>query len=93
MIEAEQLEKQPGYKKRIKMINEFKEIALIDKKFENFGEHFQLTKKDMETEGISIKATSKKEEHILRKGFGFVKQFFTPSSNKQLQTKDSQKTS
>lgn len=72
MIEAEKLEKKPGYEKRIKMLHKFRESALVDEQFENFDEHLQSTKKDMQTHGIS---TSSKNETLFQKGGRLLKKF------------------
>lgn len=52
MIRAEEMEKQSGYEQRIKVLNEFRHMALIDKEFENFDEEMQLTKQEMATHGL-----------------------------------------
>lgn len=40
MIQAEEMEGQPGYEQRIVMLNEFKRMVQMAKYFEHFGEHF-----------------------------------------------------
>lgn len=43
MIQSEETEKQSGYLNRIKMLQEIKRMALVDKDVESFGQNFQLT--------------------------------------------------
>lgn len=49
MIQSEETEKQSGYLNRIKMLQEIKRMALVDKDVESFGQNFQLTRKDIES--------------------------------------------
>lgn len=81
MIEAEKREKQPGYEKRINMLNDFKEKALIDENFKRFNEHLESAKTDMETHGIPTNNPSKKEENLLQRGSRLFKNIFSPSQN------------
>lgn len=81
MIEAEKREKQPGYEKRINMLNDFKEKALIDDNFKRFNEHLESAKTDMETHGIPTNNPSKKEENLLQRGSRLFKNIFSPSQN------------
>lgn len=46
MIEAEELERQPGFKQRIQMLHEFKQMALVDKQIQHFDQNLKLTKDD-----------------------------------------------
>lgn len=78
MIQAEEMEKQPGYEQRIKVLNEFRHMALIDKDFENFDEEIQLTKQEMASYGIE---SAKKEGNIFERGFDYIKDFFSPYSS------------
>nr|XP_034331954.1 uncharacterized protein LOC117691037 [Crassostrea gigas] len=78
MILAEEIEKQPGYEQRIKVLNEFRPMALIDKDFENFDEEIQLAKQEMASYGIE---SAKKEGIILERGFDYIKDFFSPYSS------------
>lgn len=68
MIEAEKLEKKPGYQNRIKMLHKFRESALVDEKFGAFDDYLKSTKKDMETHGISTNSSSKNETILERGG-------------------------
>lgn len=81
MIEAEKMEKKPGYDKRIQILHNFRETALIDKKFEHFDEDLQSAKKDMESHGIPTNSASKKEENILQKGGRLIKNLFSSPQN------------
>lgn len=47
MIQAEETERQPGYKRRIRMLIEFRRMALVDKQVENFGHSLKSTKDDV----------------------------------------------
>lgn len=44
MIEAEETERQPGFRRRIRMLHEFKRMALVDKQIQNFDQNLKLTK-------------------------------------------------
>lgn len=78
MIQAEEMEGQPGYKQRIVMLNEFKHMAQVDKDFENFGEHFQSAKEEMASVGLSD-APDKDEDTLLWRGVHFFTNLFSPS--------------
>lgn len=68
MIRAEEMEKQSGYEQRIKVLNEFRHMALIDKDFENFDEEMQLTKQEMATHGLGS------DKNILEQEIDYTKQ-------------------
>lgn len=72
MIAAEQMEKHPGYDKRMKVLNELREKALIDKTFENFDKNLQSAKRDMESHGVSTDSSGKKE-NVSQKGSRLLK--------------------
>lgn len=81
MIQAEEMEVQPGYEQRIAMLNEFKHMAQIYKDFEKFDEYFQSAKEEMASVGLSD--ASDKDEDTLhrRKGVNYFTKFFlSPSS-------------
>lgn len=78
MIQAEEMEGQPGYEQRIVMLNEFKHMAQVDKDFENFGEHFQSAKEEMASVGLSD-APDKDEDTLLWRGVHFFTNLFSPS--------------
>lgn len=78
MIQAEEMEGQPGYEQRIVMLNEFKHMAQVDKDFENFGEHFQSAKEEMASVGLSD-APDKDEDTWLSMGVNFFTNLFSPS--------------
>lgn len=74
MIQAEEMEKHPGFEQRIKMLNEFRHTALIEKDVDNFDEGFQSTKEKMASYGI---ASNKKEGNVIERGIDFIKDFFS----------------
>lgn len=78
MIQAEEMECQPGYEQRIFMLNEFKHMAQVDKDFENFGEHFQSAKEEMASVGLSDDS-DKIEDTLLWTGVNFFTNLFSPS--------------
>lgn len=47
MIEAEEKDKQPGFTQRIRILHEFKLMALIDKQIQNFDQNLRFTKDDV----------------------------------------------
>ncbi|XP_056014684.1 uncharacterized protein LOC125674781 isoform X2 [Ostrea edulis] len=81
MIQAEDTERQPGYWRRIKMLNEIKRMALVDKQVENFDQNFRLTKGDISSavgktfEG-SGRAPKKGKGNVLMRGVSYLKSFF-----------------
>lgn len=85
MIEAEKRETKPGYEKRINMLYNFKEKALIDENFKKFNEDMESAKTAMETHGIPTNSLSKKEENLLQRGGRLVKNIFSPSQNESEQ--------
>lgn len=44
MIEAEEMEKQSGFRQRIKKLQEFQRMACVDEQFQAFEQNFMLTK-------------------------------------------------
>lgn len=47
IIETEKIEIQPGYQRRIQMLNEFKNMANIDEDFEKLGQYLKSSKQEM----------------------------------------------
>lgn len=78
MIQAEEMEGQPGYEQRIAMLNEFKHMAQVDKDFENFGEYFQSANEKTASVGLSD-ASDKDEDTLLWRGVNFFSKLFPPS--------------
>lgn len=78
MIQAEEMEGEPGYEQRIVMLNEFKHMAQIDKDFENFSEHFQSAKEEMASVGLSD-ASDKDRDTSVWRGVNFFTNLFSPS--------------
>lgn len=78
MIQAEEMEGQPGYEQRILMLKELKHMAEVDKDFENLGEHFKSVKEEMASAGLSD-ASDKDEETRFWKGVNFFTNFFSSS--------------
>lgn len=72
MLEAEEME---NYK-RIKVLNEFRHMALIYKDFDNFDEEIQLAKQ--ETASYGIESVKKKEK--FKRGIDYIKDLFSPVS-------------
>lgn len=46
MIEAEETQRQPGFKRRIRILKEFKRIGLVDEQIQNFDQNLKLTRDD-----------------------------------------------
>lgn len=81
MIQAEETERQPGYKRRIRMLLEFRRMALVDKQVENFDHSLKSTKDDV-TSAVgkaftgSGRAPNKRKAGIMQRGLGYLKSFF-----------------
>lgn len=82
MIQAEETESKSGFKERIKVLQKYRELALVDKKFENFSETFKSTNKIFESGENSTDASEKKEKKSLvtqaREGFTNFLQHLRP---------------
>lgn len=81
MIQAEETERQPGYKRRIRMLHEFRRMALVDKQVENFDHSLKSTKDDV-TSAVgkaftgSGRAPNKRKTGIFQRGLGYLQSFF-----------------
>lgn len=81
MIQAEETERQPGYKRRIRMLHEFRRMALVDKQVENFDHSLKSTKDDV-TSAVgkaftgSGCAPNKRKTGIFQRGLGYLQSFF-----------------
>lgn len=78
MIHSEKSEKQPGYFNRIKMLEEMKRMALVDKDIERLGQHMKNTKENMLTAMGKVLKPSKKVKtkaggNAFNRGFQTVK--------------------
>lgn len=62
MIQAEEHDKQAGYKRRIEMLYEFRDMAQIETDFESFGADYISTRQEIASEGISPDALSQEDE-------------------------------
>lgn len=47
MIQSEEMERQPGFIKRIKMLKEIKKLALVDQEVEKFCQNIRITKENI----------------------------------------------
>lgn len=80
MIQAEEIESKSGFKERIKVLQKYREMALIDKKFEDFSETRKSANKIIESEENYTEASEKKEKKSFatqaREGFNnFIQHF------------------
>lgn len=90
MIQAENHEKQPGYKKRIDMLYEFRHMAAVDKDFEHFGADYISTRLEIASCGINSNAPNKgnRGKNDNKRGiFSSLASWFTLKSNQQKQGK------
>lgn len=81
MIQAEETERQPGYKRRIRMLLEFRRMALVDKQVENFDHSLKSTKDDVTSAvgkafTVSGRAPNKRKVGTMQRGLGYLKSFF-----------------
>ncbi|XP_078320634.1 uncharacterized protein LOC144617592 isoform X2 [Crassostrea virginica] len=81
MIHAEETERQPGYRSRIKMLNRFRRMALVDKHTSDFDQNLQSTKDDV-TSGVgktfkgSGRAPNQRMATVIQRGFSFMLSYF-----------------
>lgn len=73
------MEGQSGYEERIRVLNEFKKIALIEDDDANFDKHFKLAKEEMAF--VRLTDASEKDRKTLQRGVNFLKQLFSPPSS------------
>lgn len=78
MIQTEKMEGQSGYEQRIRVLNQFKQMAQIDENFANF-EHVMSAKEKKAFLGLTD--ASEIDGKTLLRDVSFIKQFFfTPTS-------------
>lgn len=96
MIQAEEMERQQGYQRRIEMLYEFRHMAEIDKDFENFGANYLSARMEIQSVGIPADALVDEGEQNPQGGLiNLMKNFFfTPfQSNREKQRKKVKKNS
>lgn len=76
MIQAEETERQPGYKRRIKMLHEFRQMDLVNKQVENFHQGLKLTKDDVTSAVGKAFTGSGRAPNKRKTGIGFLQSFF-----------------
>lgn len=81
MIEAEETERQPGFRRRIRMLHEFKRMALVDKQIQNFDQNLKLTKDDVTSAtGKTFtgygRAPNKGKGSIVQRGVKYLRSLF-----------------
>lgn len=81
MIEEEETERQPGYKRRIMMSHEFKRMSLVDKQIQNFDHNLKLTKDDVtsavgKTFTGSGRAPNEGKGGVFERGVKYLNSFF-----------------
>ncbi|XP_062622249.1 uncharacterized protein LOC134283784 [Saccostrea cucullata] len=86
MIQAEESERQPGYTKRINMLQEMKRMALVDKDFHDLDQHFRSTRSDITSAvGKEFRGRRKiktrrqvkgRNEGVVARGINMVKKWF-----------------
>ncbi|XP_062572462.1 uncharacterized protein LOC134234415 [Saccostrea cucullata] len=79
LIQAEETEKQPGFRRRIMMLNEIKRMALVDKHIENFDQSLRLAKNDVTSAvGKTFRGSGRapKSGNIVQRGVSYLKSFF-----------------
>lgn len=84
MIQSEQHEKQAGYIRRIEMLCEFRDMAKIETQLKDFNADYNLTRRQIASEGISADALSQ-EDDIDKKGGVrvFLKKLWHSKSHQQ----------
>lgn len=81
IIEEEETERQPGYKRRIRMLHEFKRMSLVDKQIQNFDHNLKLTKDDVtsavgKTITGSGRAPNEGKGGVFERGVKYLNSFF-----------------
>lgn len=96
MIQAEEMERQQGYQRRIEMLHEFRHMAEIDKDFENFGANYLSARMEIRSIGIPADALVDENEQTPQGGLmNLLKNFiFSPfKSDREKQRKNVKKKS
>lgn len=80
MIQSEQEEKQPGHLNRVKMLMEFRKMALVDQEVEDFSMNIQEARENIMTiTGKSFKRDSeakKRTRKMVVRGYQYIKNLF-----------------
>lgn len=74
MIQAEETERQPGYKRRIRMLHELRRMALVDKQVENFDQYLKSTKDDV-TSAVGKTFTGSGRATNIQRSVKYLKSF------------------
>lgn len=78
MIQAEEMESKEGFKERIKVLQKYREMAHVDKKFETFKSTIQKT----ESDGNFTEAADKKDKKSkVKQGFDFMMHLLNPTTS------------
>lgn len=79
MIQAEEMESRSGFKDRIKVLQKYREMALVDEKVEKFSRTYESTEQNIKN---STEASDKKEKKsFCKQGFDFMKHFIHPTTS------------
>lgn len=88
MIQAEEHDKQAGYKRRIEMLYKFRDMAQIETDFESFGADYISTREEIASEGISADALSQQDDIDKKDGIlDSFKSWWSSKSHQQKQKK------
>lgn len=81
MIEAEETQGQPGFKRRIRILKEFKRIGLVDEQIQDFHQNRKLTGDDFtsatgKTNTVSGLAPNKGKGSIVLRDVNYLRSIF-----------------
>lgn len=81
MIQSEEIDKQPGFLKRVQMLKEIKKMALVDQDVNSLGQNIRVTREDIKSvTGKSfqtrIRIKRKNKGNAFTRGFQYVKTYF-----------------
>lgn len=81
MIKVEETQGQPGFKRRIRILKEFKRIGLVDEQIQDFHQNLKLTGDDFtsatgKTNTVSGLAPNKGKGSIVFRGVNYLRSLF-----------------
>lgn len=78
MIQAEEMESKPGFKDRINVLQKYREMAHVDKKFETFKSTIEKTES---AENLTDAADKKDKKSKVKQGFHFMMNMLNPTTS------------
>lgn len=83
MIQSEEIDKQPGFLKRVQMLKEIKKMALVDQDVNSLGQNIRVTRENIKSvtgksfqTRVRIKRSRKNQGNAFTRGFQYVTKYF-----------------